>query len=129
MGAAVKLTSLTVKAVGVGGQAPRRVKLFTNRPNLGFNEATSFPASQEFILSEADLEGKPLQLKYDFPLLLIALSCGQKIGYLGVVLHVQLMLTRLQARLHTVLLVFAQLLWAAAPFRSGHVAAILNVLT
>eukprot|EP00884_Botryococcus_braunii_P008134 jgi/Botrbrau1/17321/Bobra.0015s0069.1 len=61
---AVKLTSLTLKAMGVGGQAPRKVKLFTNRPSLGFNEATSFPAVQEFTLSEADLEGKPLQLKF-----------------------------------------------------------------
>ena len=61
--AAVKLHSWAIKSVGRKGHAPRKVKLFINRPSLGFSEATDFPAVQEFDLSEADLEGKPLSLK------------------------------------------------------------------
>ena len=59
----MKLQSWAIKASGCGGQAPRRCKLFVNRPSLGFSEAADFPPQQEFTLTEADLEGKPLQLK------------------------------------------------------------------
>ncbi len=60
----MKLNSLVVKSEGSGDQAPRTVKLFTNRPNLGFSEASSFPPVQQFSLTEADLQGKALPLKY-----------------------------------------------------------------
>jgi hypothetical protein len=59
----VKLHSWAIKSVGNKGHAPRKVRLFINRPSLGFSEAADFPAVQEFELSEADLEGKPLPLK------------------------------------------------------------------
>lgn len=61
--AAVKLQSLSIRSL-TDGQAPRKIKLFINRPSLGFSEASDFAAVQEFILTEADLKGeKPLQLK------------------------------------------------------------------
>ncbi|EIE19587.1 DUF1000-domain-containing protein [Coccomyxa subellipsoidea C-169] len=60
---AVKLHSWAIKSVGSKGHAPRKVRLFINRPSLGFSEAADFPAVQEFQLSEEDLEGKLLPLK------------------------------------------------------------------
>ena len=80
MPAAVKLQSWAIKASGCKGQAPRRCKLFVNRPSLGFSEAADFPAVQEFTLTEADLEGKPLLLK-------CAPSCCSSAG-LVLALHV-----------------------------------------
>jgi len=67
--AAVRLSSWAIKSTGSKGHAPRKVKLFINKPSLGFSEAGDFPAAQEFMLSEADLEGKPLQLKCALPTL------------------------------------------------------------
>ncbi len=63
MPAAVKLQSWAIKSTSNKGHAPRKVKLFTNRPTLGFSEAADFPAVQEFELSEDELEGKPIQLR------------------------------------------------------------------
>ena len=59
----MRLSSWAIKSTGSKEHAPRKVKLFINKPSLGFSEAADFPAAQEFELSEADLEGKPLQLK------------------------------------------------------------------
>lgn len=61
--AAVKLHSWAIKSVGSKAHAPRKVRMFINRPSLGFSEASEFPAVQEFELSNSDLEGKPLPLK------------------------------------------------------------------
>lgn len=61
--AAVKLHSWAIKATDAEGRAPRRVKLFVNRPSMGFSEAADFPAVQEFTLEGSDLEGKALPLK------------------------------------------------------------------
>ncbi|CAK0785733.1 hypothetical protein CVIRNUC_008944 [Coccomyxa viridis] len=60
---AVKLSSWAIRSTGSKGHAPRKVKLFINKPSLGFSEAADFPAAQELTLSEADLEGKALPLK------------------------------------------------------------------
>jgi hypothetical protein len=60
---AVKLQSVTI-ASNDGDQAPRRVKLFINRASLGFSEAADFAATQEFELTEQQLGGEPVQLKY-----------------------------------------------------------------
>lgn len=61
---AVKLNSLVVKGTDTEGKAPRRVKLFINRPSIGFSEAESEPAVQEFELEQKHLEGEPVQLRY-----------------------------------------------------------------
>lgn len=45
-------------------QAPKRVKLFVNRPTIGFSEAADSAGVQEFDLTEADLEGQQLPLKW-----------------------------------------------------------------
>jgi len=60
--AAVKLSGLVVRAAA-DGHAPRTVKLFTNQPSLGFSEAASEPPTQQFALSEEDLDGRPLALR------------------------------------------------------------------
>ena len=65
-GAAVKLSGLVVKAAA-DGHAPRTVKLFTNQPSLGFSEAASEPPTQQFVLSEEDLDGRPLALRRVLP--------------------------------------------------------------
>ncbi|KAK9806283.1 hypothetical protein WJX72_008448 [[Myrmecia] bisecta] len=61
---AVKLHSLVIKGAESKSHGPRRVKLFINKPSLGFADASDLPAVQEFELSEEDLEGKPLLLKF-----------------------------------------------------------------
>ncbi|KAL7412899.1 PITH domain-containing protein [Mrakia frigida] len=43
-------------------QAPKRVKLFVNRPNLGFDEAEGEAPTQEFEISEGKV-GEPLALR------------------------------------------------------------------
>ncbi|KAK9821423.1 hypothetical protein WJX81_003107 [Elliptochloris bilobata] len=60
---AVKLSGLVIKAEA-GGTAPRTVKLFTNQPSLGFSEAASERPTQEFALSDDDLVGRPLTLRF-----------------------------------------------------------------
>lgn len=44
--------------------APKSLKLYANRSKLGFNEVDSVPAEQELELSESDIEGAPIQLKF-----------------------------------------------------------------
>ena len=57
---AVRLTGLALAAPAAGAAgadpdaAPRAVRLFVNRPSLGFAEAASDPAAQELELSAAD---------------------------------------------------------------------------
>ena len=63
LAAAVKLNSLVIKGPNTDGKAPRRVKLFINRPSIGFSEAESEPAVQEFELEQKHLEGEPVQLR------------------------------------------------------------------
>ena len=61
----MKLHSLLIKATGSTGKGPRLVKLFTNRPSLGFSEAQDEPPVQQFELEESSLEeGTTLTLKY-----------------------------------------------------------------
>jgi hypothetical protein len=44
--------------------APRKVRVFVNRPSLGFSEAESDPAEAEFELTaEAATEGRPQALR------------------------------------------------------------------
>lgn len=45
------------------GHAPKKIKLFTNRPTIGFSEAEDEKAVQEFDLSPAQVSGQPLALK------------------------------------------------------------------
>ena len=60
---AVKLTSISIKAPDAE-MAPRKVRVFVNRPSLGFSEAESDPAEAEFELTaEAATEGRPQALR------------------------------------------------------------------
>lgn len=62
--AAVKLHSLMIKSADSKGKGPRTVKLFTNRPSLGFSEAAEDPPVQQFTLEDSALqEGATLTLK------------------------------------------------------------------
>jgi hypothetical protein len=61
---AVKLSSLVIRSHETKGKAPRRVRLFINRPSLGFSEAESEPAPQEIDLTDKELEGTPVQLRF-----------------------------------------------------------------
>lgn len=57
------------------GRAPKVVKLFTNRPSLGFSDVSDLAAQQEIELSAAQLEkGEPIQLRCGAPALLVRLS-------------------------------------------------------
>lgn len=40
------------------------MKIFANRHSMGFDQASEEPATQEFELNEAQLDGEPLQLKF-----------------------------------------------------------------
>ena len=63
LSAAVKLNSLVIKSSGKEGKAPKTIRLFKNTPSIGFGEAESAPAVQEFELSEKNLEGEALVLR------------------------------------------------------------------
>lgn len=58
----VKLHSLIIR--GPPEEGPRTLKLFANRPNMGFSNVTDFPPNDTVIASLENLEGKPIPLKY-----------------------------------------------------------------
>lgn len=43
---------------------PKTVKLFSNREHMGFSNVNDFPPSDIAVLSEENLKGKPVILKY-----------------------------------------------------------------
>lgn len=45
-------------------QAPSHIKLFVNRPSLGFSEAADEPAQADFVLTDAQLAGETVPLMY-----------------------------------------------------------------
>lgn len=59
---ATKLRSIVVSAAD-DGHAPKNIKLFTNKPTIGFSEAEDEKAVQEFDLSPGQVSGQPLTLK------------------------------------------------------------------
>lgn len=61
--AAAKLRSIVIAAPN-DENAPKHVKLFTNRPTIGFSEAEEEGPVQAFELTEENLAGQPVQLKY-----------------------------------------------------------------
>lgn len=58
----VKLHSIVVK--GPEEEGPKTVKLFANREHMGFSNVNDFPPSDTVVLSEDNLKGKPVVLKY-----------------------------------------------------------------
>lgn len=58
----VKLYALVVK--GPEEEGPKTVKLFSNREHMGFSNVNDFPPSDTAVLSEDNLKGKPVVLKY-----------------------------------------------------------------
>ena len=61
--AAVKLNSLVIKSSDAEGKGPKQIRLFKNTPSIGFGEAESEPAIQEFDLTEEVLDGEALTLR------------------------------------------------------------------
>jgi len=63
----VRVRALVIKSSG-GEQAPKRVKLFVNRPSLGFDdvqEAEEPEAAQVLDISEEDVKsGRPIPLRF-----------------------------------------------------------------
>nr|XP_027107417.1 PITH domain-containing protein At3g04780-like isoform X2 [Coffea arabica] len=58
----VKLHSIIIK--GPEEEGPKTVKLFSNREHMGFSNVNDFPPSDTAVLSEDNLKGKPVILKY-----------------------------------------------------------------
>nr|PNR53172.1 hypothetical protein PHYPA_009547 [Physcomitrium patens] len=58
----VKLHSLIIR--GPPEEGPRTLKLFANRPNMGFSNVTDYPPNDTVIASLEDLEERPMPLKY-----------------------------------------------------------------
>ncbi|EFJ42379.1 hypothetical protein VOLCADRAFT_109365 [Volvox carteri f. nagariensis] len=59
----VRLQSIVIKAIDEA-KAPKHVKLYTNRPSLGFSDTSSVPCAQELDLTPAQLaKGDPIPLK------------------------------------------------------------------
>jgi len=60
----IKLHSIHISGP-TDGSGPKRVRLFVNRPSLGFSDATDDASTQDLELSEADLtSADPLPLKF-----------------------------------------------------------------
>jgi hypothetical protein len=65
----VKIQSILFQAP-TDGHGPRIVKLFRNRPTIGFSEAEEEEGDHSLELSDTDLEGVPKPLRYAVSLLL-----------------------------------------------------------
>lgn len=61
---AVKLNLLVIKSSETKGKGPRSIRLFKNTPSIGFGEAENAPSIQDFVLTEKDLEGEALTLRF-----------------------------------------------------------------
>eukprot|EP00238_Polyblepharides_amylifera_P002061 CAMPEP_0196586012 /NCGR_PEP_ID=MMETSP1081-20130531/52852_1 /TAXON_ID=36882 /ORGANISM="Pyramimonas amylifera, Strain CCMP720" /LENGTH=169 /DNA_ID=CAMNT_0041907745 /DNA_START=50 /DNA_END=559 /DNA_ORIENTATION=- len=60
----VKLHSMVIQGLDPE-KAPKVVKMFSNRPSLGFSDAADEVAQQEFEFTEEEISsGKPIQLKF-----------------------------------------------------------------
>lgn len=59
----VKLHSICILGPD-DGRAPLRVKLFINNPTIGFSEASDSPATQEAELTEENIKGMPILLRF-----------------------------------------------------------------
>jgi len=60
----VKLYAIKIKAVD-DATAPRKIRLFVNKPSLGFSEASSEPAAQELELDFLKhCQSEPIMLKF-----------------------------------------------------------------
>jgi hypothetical protein len=59
---AVKLASIVIK--GPSDSGPKSIKLYTNRPSMGFSDIGSVPVAQEFSVSPSQLSGEPIPLKF-----------------------------------------------------------------
>lgn len=60
---AVRISGIIIKSTAVPDQAPKLIKLFTNRPTIGFNEAESDPGIQSIEITEDQLKGNVIPLK------------------------------------------------------------------
>lgn len=60
---AVKVHSICILGPD-DGSGPKSVKLFINNPTLGFSEADDCPPAQDFELTESNLEGEPVTLRF-----------------------------------------------------------------
>ncbi|KAK9167595.1 hypothetical protein Scep_002786 [Stephania cephalantha] len=58
----IKLHSILIK--GTEEEGPKTVKLFANKEHMGFSNVNDFPPSDSIDLSEDNLKGKPVALKY-----------------------------------------------------------------
>ncbi|KAK6143216.1 hypothetical protein DH2020_023564 [Rehmannia glutinosa] len=58
----IKLHSIVIK--GPEEEGPKTVKLFANREHMGFSNVNDFPPSDTAVLSEDNLKGKPVIVKY-----------------------------------------------------------------
>ncbi|KAI4350056.1 hypothetical protein L6164_010581 [Bauhinia variegata] len=58
----VKLHSIVIK--GPEEEGPKTVKLFSNREHMGFSNVSDFPPSDVADLSQENLKGKPVLVKY-----------------------------------------------------------------
>ncbi|KAL1536032.1 PITH domain-containing protein [Salvia divinorum] len=58
----VKIHSAVIQ--GPEEEGPKLVKLFANREHMGFSNVNDFPPSDTIVLSEDNLKGKPVLLKY-----------------------------------------------------------------
>lgn len=59
----VRVSSIVIKSIACPDQAPKSIKLFVNRPTIGFGEAADVAGQQDFILGEKELQGEPIALK------------------------------------------------------------------
>ncbi|KAG8363778.1 hypothetical protein BUALT_Bualt19G0057700 [Buddleja alternifolia] len=58
----IKLHSVVIE--GPEEEGPKTVKLFANREHMGFSNVNDFPPSDTAVLSEDNLKGKPVIVKY-----------------------------------------------------------------
>ena len=60
---AVRIAAIVIKSAAHPDQAPAKVRLFINRPTIGFGDAQDLACTQDLQLDSSTAEGQTIPLK------------------------------------------------------------------
>jgi hypothetical protein len=60
----VKIKSISIFSAISPSQAPKTIQLFINQPTLDFSDAANLTPTQEIVLSEKDIKGERVEVRF-----------------------------------------------------------------
>lgn len=60
----VKIKSISIFSAISPSQAPKTIQLFINQPTLDFSDAANLTPTQEIVLSEKDIKGDRVEVRF-----------------------------------------------------------------